>query len=82
MNLSYDQITDRLGMPLVNQQTTRFEVFEVTAQKPTSIFQSVIAPTTQNGYNQPGGGIQSLITNRDEFSTPVTTNIKLPRWEP
>ena len=82
MNLSYDQITDRLGMPLLNQKTTRFEVFVVTAKKDTNIFQSVIAPTTQNGYNQPGGGIQSLITNRDEFSTPVTTNINLPRWEP
>ncbi len=76
--LSYDQISDRLGIPLESQQTTRFDIVEITAEKSTNVFESVIAPTTQNGYHQPGGGIQTLITDRSKFSSPVFTGKKLP----
>lgn len=75
---SYDQISDKLGIPLESQQTLRFDVVEVTAQKPTTVFESVIAPTTQNGYSQSGQGIQTLITDRSVFSAPKPTGIKLP----
>jgi hypothetical protein len=76
--LSYDQITDRLGIPLESQQTMRFDVVQVVAKEPTTIYETVIANTTQNGYRQPGGGVQSLIPNRGIFTDPVVTGIKLP----
>ena len=76
--MSYDQISDKLGIPLESQQTTRFDVVEVIAKEKTTVFESVIAPTTQNGYAQPGGGVQTLITNRSIFTDPVATGVKLP----
>ena len=76
--LSYDQISDRLGIPLESQQTTRFDVVKVVAQEQTTVFETVIAGTTQNGYVQPGGAVQTLIGNRGQFSAPVVTGIKLP----
>ena len=76
--LSYDQITDRLGIPLESQQTARFDVVKIVAEKPTTVFESTIARTTQNGYAQPGGDLQTIITNRGAFSDPVPTGLKLP----
>lgn len=70
-NMSYDQIADRIGIPLESQQTLRFDIVEVVAKKPATVFEAVIAPTTQNGYRQPGGGIQTLITNRGNFTAPI-----------
>ncbi|GGB22386.1 hypothetical protein [Agarivorans gilvus] len=74
----YDEITDKIGIPLESQQTNRFEVFEVEAKRDVEVFESIIAPTTQKGYSQPGGGMQTLITDRSEFSNPKSTNWKLP----
>ncbi|MEE1673626.1 hypothetical protein SNR37_003052 [Agarivorans aestuarii] len=74
----YDEITDKIGIPLESQQTMRFEVFEVEANRDVEVFESIIAPTTQNGYSQPGGGVQTLITDRSAFSAPKSTNWKLP----
>ena len=48
--MSYDQISDRIGIPLESQQTARFDVVRVTATEPTTVFESTIARTTQNGY--------------------------------
>src|SRR5690606_14949183 len=76
--LSYDQISDMLGIPLESQQTARFDIVEVTAKKPINVFESVIAPTTQNGYSQPGGAVQTLITDRASFTDPKVTGRKLP----
>jgi hypothetical protein len=76
--LSYDDISDQLGIPLESQQTNKFDVVEVTALESVTVYQSKIAPTTQCGYRQPGGGTQTLILNRSVFSPPVTTGIKLP----
>lgn len=75
--MSYDQISDRIGIPLENQQTLRFDVVEVKATKAVTVFESKIAPTSQNGYIQPGGGIQTLITNRSVFTDPTVIG-KLP----
>lgn len=67
-----------IGIPLESQQTTRFEVVEITATRDTTVFQSKIAPTTQNGWPQDGGGTQTLVTDRSAFSSPVPTGKKLP----
>lgn len=75
--MSYDQISDRLGIPLESQQTLRFDVHEVVANRAVTVFESTIARTSQNGYLQPGGGIQTLITDRSAFTPPVLMG-KLP----
>ncbi|NHZ93575.1 hypothetical protein F2P45_31915 [Massilia sp. CCM 8733] len=75
--MSYDQISDRIGIPLESQQTLRFDIVEVVATKPVTVFESIIAPTVQNGYRQPGGGVQTLITNRRDFTAPIVIG-KLP----
>lgn len=54
---------------------------EVTVKKPTTVFESVIAKTTQNGYAQPGGGIQTIITDRSVFTDPVLTGINYLKEE-
>jgi hypothetical protein len=76
--LDRDQIASRLGLPLENQQTARFSVVEIRAMQPTTSFTSVIAPTTQNGWSQSGGGLQTLLPNRNAFTPPVNTGITLP----
>jgi hypothetical protein len=76
--MSRDQIANRLGLPLESQQAARFDVVEIKAMRPSMTFDSKIAPTTQNGWSQTGGGIQSLVTDRGAFTPPVKTGIKLP----
>lgn len=76
--LSRDQIASRLGLPLESQQALRFDVLEIRAQRPTRVYVSRIAPTSQNGWHQAGGGVQSLITDRSAFSAPVRTGEKFP----
>lgn len=76
--LSRDQIADRLGLPLESQLTAHFDIVEIKAIHPTTTFVSKIAPTTQNGWSQAGGGLQTLITDRTAFTPPVRTGIKLP----
>ncbi len=68
----------KLGIPLESQQTARFGVVEVIAKEKTTVFESDIAPKTQNGYAQPGDGVQTLTTNRSIFTDPVATGVKLP----
>ena len=76
--IGYDDITDKIGIPLESQQTEKFNLFEVEAIENSTVFQSTIAPTTQNGYSQPGGGKQTLILNRSLFSEPKNTGRKFP----
>jgi hypothetical protein len=76
--ISYDDISDQLGIPLEIQQTIKFEIVEIEALHDTEVFQSVIAPTTQCEYPKPRGAIQTLVTNRKAFYEPKTTGIKRP----
>jgi uncharacterized Zn-binding protein involved in type VI secretion len=81
--LSYDQIADKLGVPLVSQQGAKFQVMEISAIRNSTSFTSVIAPTTELGANgaiwsQSGGGLQTLLVDRSAFSSPVPTKIKIP----
>ena len=80
---SYDQIADRLGIPLLSQQGIRFQVVEITAIRPGTSFTSVIAPTKEIGANgviwsQNGGGLQTLLTDRNSFTDPRLTGINFP----
>ena len=81
--LTYDQIAEKLGLPLASQQGTRFQVMEITAIRNGTSFTSVIAPTTEVGANgmiwsQGGGGLQTLLTDRSIFTPPRFTAIKFP----
>jgi hypothetical protein len=76
--LDADAIGSRLGLPLESQQAGRFEVLEVRATSPTIVYDAKIAPTSQNGWHQTGGGTQTLITDRSVFSAPIKTGIKIP----
>lgn len=81
--LTYDQIAAKLGMPLVSQQGSVFQVMEITAFRPGTTFTSLIAPTTEMGTNgalwsQRGGGLQTLLTDRSIFTQPKPTNIRFP----
>lgn len=76
--LDANAIGGRLGLPLESQLPGKFEVFEVVANRPTTVYNAEIARTSQNGWNQPGGGVQTLITDRSAFSPPIKTARKLP----
>ncbi len=81
--MSYDQIANKFGMPLISQQGKAFQVVEVTALRNSTSFTSVIARTTEVGANgtlwsQKAGGVQSLLIDRSAFSSPITTAITLP----
>ncbi|MET0856320.1 MAG: hypothetical protein ABWY27_06190, partial [Telluria sp.] len=45
--LKYDEIADRLGLPLTSQQGTRYQVMEITAWRSGTTFTSVVAPTSE-----------------------------------
>lgn len=81
--MSYDQIADRLGMPLASQSGAVFQVVEITAFRPGTTFTSVIAATSEVGSNgviwsQGGKGLQTLITDRNIFTAPRFVEMKFP----
>ena len=81
--LSYDQVANRLGLPLASQQGTRFQVVEITAIRPNTSFTSKIAPTVEVGsdgnvWKQSGGDFQTLILDRSDFTDPLLVNIIFP----
>ncbi|QRP63144.1 hypothetical protein I6J77_13615 [Rhodanobacter sp. FDAARGOS 1247] len=76
--LNADQIGDCLGLPLESQQVGEFDVVQITAIRPSMSYTSRIAPTTQNGWAQSGGKVQTLLTDRSSFNAPSRTGIKFP----
>lgn len=81
--MSYDDVARRLAIPLDSQQGTKFVVYEITAEKTATVFESVIAATEEKGANgiiwkQNGGGKQTLVTNRTQFGPPIISTITLP----
>jgi hypothetical protein len=81
--LTYNQIAERLGLPLASQQGMKFEVMEISAFRNGTSFTSVIAPTSEAGANgmiwtQGGGGLQTLLTDRNIFTQPKLTKITFP----
>lgn len=81
--LSYDQIADRLGLPLASQQGSKFRVIEISAIRPSTSFTSRIAPTVEiagdgRTWMQSGGDLQTLIVDRSSFTDPIFTDISFP----
>jgi hypothetical protein len=76
--LNADQIGDCLGLPLESQQAGEFDVVQITAIHPSMSYTSRIAPTSQNGWEQSGGKVQTLLTDRSSFNAPSRTGIKFP----
>ncbi len=56
-----------LGLPQIPDS---FDVYEIAAKTDVEVFQSEIAPFSVNGgeFTRLGGGIQTLVINRDQFS--------------
>jgi len=76
--LNADQIGDCLGLPLESQQAGEFDVVQITAIHPSMSYTSRIAPTSQNGWTQSGGKVQTLLTDRSSFNAPSRTGIRFP----
>lgn len=73
--LSPDEIANRLGLPLAQQQGEGFSLYSVRATSPSISFTSRIAPTEELGANgviwrQESGAQQTLLINRRGFSSP------------
>ncbi|MFA7556072.1 MAG: hypothetical protein WCY88_17655 [Spongiibacteraceae bacterium] len=58
-----------LGLP---QAPDSFDIYSITAKTDVEVFQSEIAPFSVNGgeYLRSGGGTQTLVTNRGQFTSP------------
>jgi hypothetical protein len=58
-----------LGLPQIPEE---FDTYEVEAQEKVNVYQSTIAPFSVNNakYRRKGGGVQTLIVNREKFSSP------------
>jgi hypothetical protein len=67
---------DRLGLPKDsishNGQYAVWEMRSVQQGRPV-LFQSTIAPTVEGEVVHGGGGVQSLVLNRNEWQQPVQT---------
>jgi len=82
-DLSYDQIADRLGLPLLSQQGSSFSLVSIRATAPGTSFTSRIAPTTEIGaggmlWQQSGGAYQTLLINRSHFTAPQVVKRTFP----
>lgn len=65
-------LSDVFGLPAISDSIT-YGVFEITPLKSTSVFESVIAPTSElNGkLTTQGGGVQYVVPDRKQFSSPI-----------
>ena len=73
--LSSDEVANRLGLPLAQQQGGGFRLFRIRATSRGISFTSRIAPTSELGagnvlWTQNGGANQVLLTNRRLFGAP------------
>ncbi|KWS40980.1 DUF6861 domain-containing protein [Pseudomonas syringae] len=64
-------LADLFGLPLTSE-ASKYSVFEITPIKPTEVFVSKVAPTTEFGGSvaRSGDVFQSIVTNRGEWSAP------------
>lgn len=63
-------LADVFGLPLVSE-APKYSIFEMVPLKPTEVFVSKVAPTTEfaGSIGRSGEAIQFLTPNRSEFST-------------
>jgi uncharacterized Zn-binding protein involved in type VI secretion len=63
---SEKSLPDYFGLPLASHATT-YDVYQITPSRPTNVWASKIAPTSELGGNvtTSGGGIQCLVPNRN-----------------
>lgn len=64
-------LSDVFGLPAISD-SSRYGLFEITPMNSTSVFESVVAPTSELGGRMTtrGGGIQYVVPDRSQFSTP------------
>ncbi|WP_143750714.1 RHS repeat-associated core domain-containing protein [Marinobacter sp. ANT_B65] len=64
-------LSDVFGLPAIND-SARYGVFEIVPLNPTTVFESVIAPTSELGgkLTTKGGGVQYIVPDRSQYSLP------------
>ena len=69
---SHRPLSDLFGLPAM-QDSNAYCVFEIAPKSPATIFESVIAPTSElNGrFQTQGGATQYIVPDRGRFTSPV-----------
>ena len=66
-------MADKLGLP-PGMQVNQFDVFQIKPLQNAVVYQSKVAPTTVNSVaNTSGGATQTIVLDRNLFTTPVKT---------
>ncbi|MEM9338150.1 MAG: fibronectin type III domain-containing protein [Bacteroidota bacterium] len=74
-NLS--NMEQKLGLP-ISSHAVEYDVYKITANQTGNIFESTIAPTVQNGFETIGEATQTLVLDRNLWSTPVKIGTHWP----
>jgi len=71
-------LEQKLGLP-ISSHAPKYDVFKITATKQTTIYNSTVAETIQNGYRTTGGATQSLVPDvTNGWSTPELIESFIP----
>ena len=62
-------LAEQLGLPN-RSQASQYDMYQILPQGPQNAFVSRVAPTIEGGKSQPGGAIQYLVPNRNNWSEP------------
>jgi len=61
-------IGEQFGLPQ-SSITDQYGIMPMQTNSPTTIFKSIVAPTAENGINNPGGATQYFIFNQSKFNS-------------
>jgi hypothetical protein len=73
-------IEQELGLPL-GSHSVKYDVYAITANQNTNVFESICASTIESGYHTTGGATQTLVINRSNWSAPVKLPSLIPPHE-
>ncbi|OYU67741.1 MAG: hypothetical protein CFE22_03080 [Cytophagaceae bacterium BCCC1] len=70
-----NDLEDKFGLPIVSH-SAKYDVYKIQLKegKKAILFESEIAPTTENGYKTNGGSTQTLVLDRAKWTFPVLIN--------
>lgn len=70
-----NDLEDKFGLPIVSH-SAKYDVYKIQLKegKKAMLFESEIAPTTENHYKTNGGGLQTLVLDRAKWTFPELIN--------
>jgi hypothetical protein len=70
-----NDLEDKFGLPIVSH-SAKYDVYKIQLKegKTALVFESEIAPTSENNYKTSGGGSQSLVLDRTKWTFPELIN--------